>query len=148
MTHKKQNIIGIILLILLAIRCIGQVLAALFVGGPGVIIYLILAAVYLAACYGVWKRLNWVYPLIIIIAALDILGAIFVGQGTASFGAMFMDLLLIGLAIQHKKQGNEGTEKKDMHDAPERVEMQPEDMKEEAMDDENMDDAMTEDGEE
>ena len=100
---KKLPGVAIALIVLLAIRALGQLLVAASIGGVGTLIFLVLAGVYIAAIVGTVQRKKWAPMLVIGIGILDAIASVSVLEGGSSFGAILMDVILVTLAFYDKK---------------------------------------------
>lgn len=108
---KKLPGVAIALVVLLAIRALGQLLVALSIGGGGTLIFLVLAGVYVAALVGTVQRKKWAPILVMVIGVLDALASITVLAGGSAFGAILFDVILVLLAVQDKKNIEGGAKK-------------------------------------
>ena len=108
---QKMSAVAIVLIVLLGIRAVGQLLIGLGSEGAGLIIYLALAAIYIAAIVGIVKRKKWAPILVIIVGVLDAISAIIALDGATAFGAIIMDAALVVLAVLQKKALETGPKK-------------------------------------
>ena len=96
---KKFNAITIILLIMLILRLIVQVILSF-----NNLIFLLLAALYLAAVIGVGLKQKRGSILTGVIVIIDIIASAIFTTGASTFGAVVYDLILGFLAYKEYKQ--------------------------------------------
>ena len=90
-----------ILIVLLIIRLFGQIFQAIaFIGSSFLfIIPSLFAILYGAALVGILKKQKWSLILVMIIAGIDLLFALFIG-GASGIGAGIVDLILLFLGYK------------------------------------------------
>jgi hypothetical protein len=109
---KRFSVVAVILLIFLLIRFIAHV-AGVFITLEDVfttVIYSVFSIAYLAGFIGVLLKKKYGSVIVIVIAIIDLISALFVG-GAAGIGAGIYDLILLFLACREYKNLSKKTKK-------------------------------------
>ena len=104
--QKKLSTISMILIVLVAIRIIGQI-AGIFVSLEDIILassYTFFTLYYIISLLGVISRKKWGPIMIIIISILDMVSVPFVAEVAAMIGALVFDIVLLVVAIKQYKE--------------------------------------------
>lgn len=114
MTRKKQEIrfAAVVMIVLLAVRTLGQVLNLLLAESIVLsAVFFLFAIAYVAAIVGVVRLQKWGSAIAAVVASVDAAAA-FVSGGAFGIGALVVDLLIIVLALQEIKMLNGGKSRK------------------------------------
>ncbi|MDP3026860.1 MAG: hypothetical protein Q8N63_04070 [Nanoarchaeota archaeon] len=106
MKNKRKNkfsAASIILIILIIIRIIAQAVGAIYSSdNTSLISYLFFGILYAIALIGIYQKRKYGVIISIIVAAIDLLGALMVG-GVAGVGAGIVDAIILFLSLKEYK---------------------------------------------